>query len=70
MEKQIVSKKLTVRCQGDAGSSHDALKGPKAEDESLRHGEDRYVKKLNNGKSREAGRAKKKFAWNSFIIST
>lgn len=31
---------------------------------------DRYVTRLNNGESREAGFAKKKLAWNSFIIST
>lgn len=28
------------------------------------------MKRLNNGESREAGFAKKKLAWNSFIIST
>lgn len=37
--------KLTIRCQGYASSSHEGLEGPKADDESSRHGEDRYAKK-------------------------
>lgn len=58
---------LTICCQSDASSSHEALERPKANDESSRHDEsllnEGRKKNVKLTKSHGTGHAKKKLAW-------